>query len=101
MAVDSIFFAPALVRRLVSATYIGKLCGFWRGMNCASVRAGRQGTGSSIAASAFERQAHGLARRDRALDGDGRFQVQPRLFGCGEHGWRAGREVIEPGPRFV
>ena len=42
-----------------------------------------------------------LAGRHRALDRDGRFQVDPGLLGRGVNGRRSGREMIEPGARLV
>src|SRR5262249_15481605 len=49
----------------------------------------------------LQRQAHRLAGGGRALDGDGRFQIDARLLRRGMDRGRASREMIEPGARLV
>src|SRR5712691_5804174 len=49
----------------------------------------------------LQRQAHGLAGRHRALDGDGGLEIDTGLLRRAMNGRRAGREVIEPGARLV
>src|SRR5207244_951355 len=51
--------------------------------------------------SPLKRQSHRLSGYRRALDGDGRLQVDAGLRGRGVDGRRAGGEMIEPGARLV
>src|SRR6516164_4861395 len=49
----------------------------------------------------LQRQPHRLPGSRRALDGDGRLQIDARLLRRGMDRGRAGCEMIEPGPRLV
>src|SRR5262249_5029700 len=49
----------------------------------------------------LQRQPYRLAGGGRALDGDGRFQIDARLLGRGMDRVRASREMIEPGAGLV
>ena len=49
----------------------------------------------------LQRQAHGVARFHRALDGKGRFQIDPGLLRRRMHSRRSGRKMIEPGTSLI
>src|SRR5687767_3465977 len=54
-----------------------------------------------IVMSGFQRQAHPLAARDRALDGDRGLEHPPRLLRRRVDDRPVGHQVVEPKPRLV